>query len=262
MSDLDPYDVLGISHSSSWLQVKKAYKNMLIQTHPDKMDGSAKYFMLVHEAFNNIQKQFKGKSKVSNAPREKMDYQTHTNGDVEPPKKVKNMSKEKFNHYFDSNRIHDTNPYNTGGYREHMADRLNYQEDLSVAKSNKVYIPTTQITRYKEPESLLSSKILESVYHLGIDSVEDFSGGGGTDIMKAYCHNNGEQIDTVKRYRNIDEIQNDRSNQNMALTKEESRKQKQLEKQKLKLEQYRLRNIINNDTNISAQYTQLHRRLQ
>ena len=80
--------------------------------------------------------------------------------------------------------------------------------------------------------------------------------------MKAYCHNTGEHIDTVKRYKNIDEIQNDRSNQNMTLSKEESLKQKQIDKQKHKLEQYRLRNIKHNDSNISQQYTQLHQRLQ
>jgi curved DNA-binding protein CbpA len=262
MSNLDPFDVLGISHNSSWDDIKKAYKQMLIKTHPDKMNGSAKYFMLVHEAFNDIQKQFKGKSKMSNAPKEKMEYKNYVKGDVQPPKKMKNMSKEKFNHYFDSNRINEHNPFSTSGYRSHMADRLNYQEDLSLAKSNKVFIPTNQITKYQEPESLLSSKILESVYHLGVESVDDFSGGGGTDIMKAYCHNNGEIIDTVKRYKNIDEIQNDRSNQNMTLTKEELLKQKQLEKHKLKLEQYRLRNIRNNDANISNKYTQLHQRLQ
>ena len=48
----------------------------------------------------------------------------------------------------------------------------------------------------------------------------------------------------------------------MTLTKEELLKQKQLEKHKLKLEQYRLRNIRNNDANISNKYTQLHQRLQ
>ena len=260
MSNLDPYDVLGVSQNSNWAEIKKAYKKMLINTHPDKMNGSAKYFMLVHEAFNDIQKQFKGNSKVSNAPKEKQEYKHQS--EVAPPKKMKNMSKEKFNQYFDSNRINENNPYNSGGYREHMAERLNYQEDLSIAKNNKVFIPTNQITRYKEPESLLSSKILESVYHLGVESVDDYSGGGGTDIMKAYCHNTGEHIDTVKRYKNIDEIQNDRSNQNMTLSKEELLKQKQTDKQKHKLEQYRLRNIKYNDSNISQQYMQLHQRLQ
>ena len=42
--------------------------------------------------------------------------------------------------------------------------------------------------RYTEPESMLSSKNLENVYHLGVETIDDFTGGGGTDIMKAYCH--------------------------------------------------------------------------
>ena len=36
-------------------------QKMLIKTHPDKM-GSAKYFMLVHKAYEEIQKQYKGKA--------------------------------------------------------------------------------------------------------------------------------------------------------------------------------------------------------
>ena len=48
----------------------------------------------------------------------------------------------------------------------------------------------------------------------------------------------------------------------MTLSKEEISKQKRAQKQKNKLEQYRLMNIKNNDSNISEQYTQLHHRLQ
>lgn len=259
MNSLNPYDVLGISHNSSWNDVKKAYKKMLIKTHPDKM-GSAKYFMLVHEAYEEIQKQYKGKAKETNMPKEKQHYSAQN--DVLQPKKMKNFTNDKFNQYFDKNRINESDPYQQGGYRNHMVDRLNYQEDISVAKSNSVHIPTHQIVRYEEPESLYSSKVLENVCHLGVERVNDFSGGGGTDLMKAYCHIQGEPIDTVKRYRNIDDIQNQRSSENLEMTREERRRQNQLEKQREKLEQLRLSNVRFQSENVNQRYTQLHRRLQ
>jgi len=260
MSSLDPYDVLGISHNSCWNDVKKAYKNMLIKTHPDKM-GSAKFFMLVHEAYSQLQKQYKGKAKETNMPKEKQKYSDSTN-DVVQPKKMKNFTNNKFNQYFDQNRIHEQNPYEQGGYRQHMVDRLNYQEDISQVKTSSIHIPTQKIVQYKEPESLYSSKVLENVYHLGQDAIDDYSGGGGTDLMKAYCHIQGEPIDTVKRYKNIDDIQNHRSSENLEMTKEEKKIQRQLEHQRQKLEQLRLNNVSTGSHSINQKYTQLHRRLQ
>lgn len=258
MSSLDPYDVLGISHNASWSEVKSAYKKMLIKTHPDKM-GSAKYFMFVHEAYNELQKQYKGKAKETNMPREKQKYSA--NNDVVKPKKMKNFTNDKFNQYFDKNRINETDPYQQGGYRDYMVDRLNYQEDISVAKSSSVHIPTQQIVKYEEPESLYSSKVLENVYHLGVETVSDFSGGGGTDIMKAYCHVKGDHIDTVKRYRNLDDIQNQRSSENLQMTREEKIRQQQLEEQRQRLEQFRLNNVRSQSSSVNERYTQLHRRL-
>lgn len=255
--NLDPYDVLGITHNADWNTIKKAYKAMLIKTHPDKM-GSAKYFMMVHDAFSELQKQFKGKCKESNAPTEK---QTYEKPDIIAPQKMKNFSNAKFNKYFDDHRINQNDPYSRNGYREYMVDRKNYQEDISVAKSSKIYIPSKQIVKFEEPEYLPSSKMMESVYHLGVEQVDDFSGAGGTDIMKAYCNNVGEPIDTVKRFKNIEELNNYRSNQSLEMTKEEVNHRNKIEQQRQKLEQIRLKSVRNNDTDINQQYTNLHRRL-
>ena len=259
MNSLNPYDVLGIEPTVTWSNVKKAYKCMLIKTHPDKM-GSAKYFMLVHEAYTEIQKQFKGKQKVSN---ERVQKQTYTTQDPEmiQPKKMRQFTADKFNQYFDEHRIDNNNPYSKSGYGNHMTDRLNYQEDISVAKTNYVYIPTNKIVRYKEPEFLPSSKMLENVQQLGIETIDDFSGGGGTDIMKAYCHTSGENIDTVKRFKSIDDLQNHRSSESLQMTRSEIAAQHKIEKQRLRLEQIRLSNLRSNDSNINNRYTQLHRRL-
>jgi curved DNA-binding protein CbpA len=255
--NLDPYEVLGVSHNSSWDDIKKAYKSMLIKTHPDKM-GSAKYFMMVHEAYSDLQSQFKGKAKESNAPSEKQTYKVEN---VMSPQKMKNFSADKFNKFFDKNRINLTDPYGTNGYREHMSDRLNYQEDISVAKYNKVYIPTKQIVKYEEPEYLQSSKLVESVYHLGVDNVEDYSGGGGTDIMKAYCNHVGDHIDTVKKFKNVKELNEYRSNQNLEISEEEIKQRQKLDAQMHKLEQLRLNTVKKNDSKINEKYVNLHRRL-
>lgn len=66
----------------------------------------------------------------------------------------------------------------------------------------------------------------------------------------------------MKRYRNIDDIQNQRSSENLEMTREERRRQNQLEKQREKLEQLRLSKVRSQSDNVNQRYTQLHRRLQ
>ena len=254
---LDPYDVLGVSHKASYNDVKRAYKIMLHKTHPDKM-GDASCFMLVHKAFAEIQKQLKFKE--TDAPKQKTSYTN--NLDVAKPTKMKNFTQEKFNKYFDQHRIDTVDPYATEGYSAYMCERLKHQEDISQASKNKVHIPTTKIVRYKEPDVLPSSSLIDSAYHFGVDSVNDFSGAGGTDIMKAFSHTSGEPIDTVKRYRNVDELLNARSSQNMEQTEKEKRRQQRREAKLHKLEQYRLQCMRTNDADVSNAYVSLHNRLR
>ena len=142
-----------------------------------------------------------------------------------------------------------------------MATRVNYQEGLDVIKSSHVHIPTQQVVLYKEPESLPVSSTLDTCYHFGQTDINDFSGGGGTDIMKAYCHTEGELIDTTKRYNNLDELQSTRSAQSFAVSKEDRKQQKKLAKLQAKLEQIRLQNVHESDEQVSRNYVKLNRRI-
>lgn len=256
---LDPYDVLGIKHDATWSNIKNAYKQMLIQTHPDKMNGDARYFMMVHDAYEKLHKAFLSSKKERNAPKTKQKYDNKQ--ELPQPKQMKNFTRDKFNAYFDKNRINSSNPYDNG-YETHMSKRLNYQEDVEVAKGKQIYIPTQEIVMYKEPESLLSSKMLESVYHLGETEVNDFSCTGATDIMKAYCHTNGEPIDTATRYKNLDHIQQERSVQNFRMSEEDKKHQKTMERERRRLEQYRLNKVNEEDNLLNQRYINLHSRLQ
>ena len=56
---MDPHDILGIPNGCDWKVIRNAYKKMLVATHPDKMGGDAKYFMMVHEAYNQLVKEAK-----------------------------------------------------------------------------------------------------------------------------------------------------------------------------------------------------------
>jgi curved DNA-binding protein CbpA len=257
--ELDPYDVLGISHDASYEEIKKAYKHMLIQTHPDKM-GDAKYFMLVHEAFNDIQKRVHNKKKEKMVPKTKQKYNKDVGVEVKP-KKMKDFTPDKFNKYFEKNRIDQQTAYSEG-YGNFMVKKTKKREDDEELTNASVYIPRRQIVVYKEPEYLDSSSTFSNCYRLGEERLEDFSGGGGTDIMKAYAHIEGEMIDTGRRYSGIDEIMAERSNQNMEMTAEEKRKMKRKEKKMQKMEQMRLNKVRDGDKRLEELYVNLHRRIQ
>lgn len=263
MSMLDPYDVLGLPHGCTWGEVKLAYKKMCIRTHPDKFNGDAKYFMMVHEAFNKLQDRHNEAKKYKNMPSSKEKYDPHilSQADGVTPQKMKNFTQQRFNAHFDQHKINDNNPYAQNGYGHLMAQSSGkHREDIEVAKQQKINIPRQQLVRYREPESLPSSKAFVDCYEFGKANVEDYSGGGGTDIMQAYCER-PELLDTQVRYNSIDEIQSRREGQSLTMTAEEQQYYAAQERQRERLEQYRLNTVNQESQRVANAYVQLHRRL-
>ena len=256
-AQMNPFEVLGLSYDASWSDIKRAYKSLCKHTHPDKRNGDSKYFILVHDAYSILKKQHKD-AKYQKAPSTKQKY---TNLEIEP-QKMQDFTTSKFNAFFDSNKItqHD-DVYQTCGYDNVMAKRVNYQEGLDIIKSSHVHIPTQQVVLYKEPESLPVSSTLDTCYHFGQTDVSDFTGGGGTDIMKAYCHVDGKPIDTTKRYKSIDELQSIRSSQSFEVSKEDRKQQKKMAKLQAKLEQIRLQNLHDSDEQVTRNYIKLNNRI-
>ena len=256
---LDPFDILGISPNSDWKTVKKAYKIMLNNTHPDKMGGNAKYFMMVHEAFSQLEKVYNEKRRFKDAPTEKHSYNsTPEYVQQSPVPEMKNFSNSKFNSYFETNRIGHSD-YMNNGYGNNMCESLNYQEDMSDIMRKKVDIPKQQLVVYKEPESLTSSH-LDQYYQLGVEKIDNFTCRQGTDVQQAFTER-AELIDTVTRYRNLDDITASRGSQNFQLSESEKRRIQKEESNKARLEQYRMQRMRQHDQSLNDRYTELHRRL-
>lgn len=260
---LDPYDVLGLRHGCTWGEVKVAYKKMCIQTHPDRMNGDAKYFMMVHAAFENLQQRHNDAKKFRNLPNTKQTYNPNLLSDADniTPQKMKNFTPGRFNAHFDKHKIIDNDPYINNGYGHMMAQSSGkHREDIDIAKQQKVHIPKQQLVRYKEPESLPSSNAFADCAQLGQTNIEDYSGGGGTDIMQAYCER-PELLDTQVRYNSIDEIQSRRDGQSLIMTEDDRRHYEQQKIHQERLEQYRLNNVAQDSRRVANAYIQLHRRL-
>lgn len=252
--NLNAYDVLGIPRGSDFNTVKKAYKKMLIYTHPDKT-GDASSFMLVHKAFNEIQNMYKQSKTFEDAPKQKVDYQVTE----EKPKNIFDNSKfdsSKFNTFFEKHKISGMNPYSKG-YSNMMHSSLKNREEISELNKHKVKTLKRDVVIYKEPEPI--NQLYTSNYELlGESEINDFScSSGGTDYMKAYM-NPDEKIDTVKKYKNLRDFQSQRESQSFDLTSEDMEFQKQKEMNLRKLEQLRLQKMKKNNQNIQEHYTHLN----
>ena len=247
---MDPYEILGVKYNSNWKDIRKAYKHMLIQTHPDKM-GNDKFFGLVQEAYKSIKKQYEIHNKETNYPCENKEYSQKYQ------KHGEKFDLNKFNTMFDqySKLYNESDPFLNGGYK--TCDRLNHQEDISDLKKTKIKIPQRQLVVHKEPEALTSSSLMESVSHLGVNKIDDFTCASGSDYMRAYSRE-AELIDNRVEYKNLDDIKHARSQQSFELTKEDKRQQRRNEKKKAKLEQMRQSQMQVNDN----EYSKIHSYIQ
>lgn len=255
---LNPYDVLGVPHGSSRSVVRNAYKKMIIQTHPDKMKGDATYFMLVHKAYAEVENMYK--VECSDAPTEKQVYQ---NGDIKPIKtnfnKNDKFSNNKFNKFFSEHKIGDLDPFSRG-YDKYIAERVNHQEEIDTMKTKQITRKKKEMVVYKEPEAI-NELYTQSYGLLGRDRVNDYSCGIGTDYMKAYSDPD-ELKDTTKKYRNLEQIINERSEQTFEITEEEANFQKEKERKLRKLEQYRMSAYERSKREIAEKYIKLNNRIE
>lgn len=57
VNDESPYSILGVTESTPWDQIKKAFRKLAMQHHPDK-GGDAEMFKKVRAAFEVLQNKY------------------------------------------------------------------------------------------------------------------------------------------------------------------------------------------------------------
>lgn len=253
---MDPYEILGIKYNSRWKEVRKAYKHMLIQTHPDKFKGNDKFFQIVQEAYKSIKKQYEIHSKETNYPKENKKYKKETKINPNTDKFNLNQFNQMFEKY--SKLYNESDPFQSGGYK--TCDRLNHQEDMTQLNNQKINIPKRELIIFKEPEALASSSLMESVCHLGVNKIDDFTCRNGSDYMRAYSYE-AELIDNRQEYKSLDHIKESRSQQSFQLTDEDHKQQRRNEKKQHKLEQMRQNQMNKNDESYSKIHSYIQNRL-
>lgn len=259
LNTLDPYKVLNVPKNFTWEQLKEAYKEAAMKTHPDK-GGNKVIFDFVTSCFKTLAKEYKAKNADRNHHELKQEskqyFEKIVNNNLPHPSDVNEPFEKKFNKAFDECRYHDEEiEY---GYGEMMSKSEKTREDISIENVfnkqkvdngtfnelfNKKVPVSKEIVRYKEPEALPMAKQLQFT-EIGNKRTDDYSSGvvqknlTYTDYMKA--HNgmrliNPEQVNR-KDFKSVEEYEKYRDNKiKKGLTEKEKKyieRQKELEEQK------------------------------
>lgn len=274
VSSLDPYKVLNVPKNFTWEQLKSAYRQAALKTHPDKEGGNKIVFDFVTSCFKTLAEEYKARSSNKSHHDLKKDsseyFEKMVNTNVPHPASVNEPFEQRFNKTFDECRYMEEDI--EFGYGNFMAKSSGVREDISVekvftsekvdnAKFNEAFIKkvpvSKDIVKYKEPEPLIMAKALKFT-EIGSKRPDDYSSGvenkslAYTDYMKAHSGErlaNPDAMKNKKEFKSIEEFEKYRETKtNKGLTEKERKmieeKKKREEKEEFdRQERIRMQNL-------------------
>ena len=250
MSDINPYEILGVTKNFTLEELKDKYKRVAKKVHPDR-GGSQQLFNLVTLAYKKLVEEYKLKKINKQFNELKTDFSNYSdtqnntqkrNPEFSKPQYQSNDFREVFNRTYDNHKVHSA--YDNG-YGNFMIESDGRREDIDIAKKvnnmkqfNSAFEaePLNNYNKrmivYKEPEALPSSSKSLKYTELGVGKVKDFSSSTNnldcTDYKAAYSMNrlaDPRMMNNRRNFNSIDDVQADRSNISYQMSEEDLRKQ-------------------------------------
>lgn len=270
LASLDPYKVLNVPKNFTWNQLKDAYKNAAMKTHPDK-GGNKIIFDFVTSCFKTLAEEYKASHSNKShhdLKKESNDYfdKMTTTNIPHPSIRKDEPFERRFNKVFDECKYQDDDiEY---GYGNIMEESSGKREDISIENVfdkkkvdnstfnelfNKRVPVSKEVVKYKEPEALPMAKNLQFT-EIGSKRPDDYSSDSTknslpyTDYMKAYNGMrlaNPDDIKLRKEFKSVQEYEKYRDTKaKKELTEKERKhidKQKELEEKQEYERQERIR---------------------
>ena len=244
---MDPYKILGVTHSASLDTIKTNFKRLARELHPDK-GGNDHMFNIIKESYVIILRNIKQSIIDKNSDELKVGHAEYLKSQ-EGSGGVRNTQMynydgdvmKKFHKVFEENII--MNDPESQGYGELMVKseprkkiKIDKFKKFTLKRFNKTFensspMNTTHLIKHYNPEPFAFTNQL-SFTELGQDNITDFSGKNEghkdlqyTDYIKAYTtnklssHNN--KIKEIAPYKKLNEIEKDRSNIDYEMNQEE-----------------------------------------
>jgi len=287
LNSLDPYEVLNVSKTFTWDELKDAYRKLAINTHPDKEGGNKDLFNIITHCFKKLAVEYKNREADKqhfDLKKQSVDYYDRLNNNMPHPseslKPSKDISNAVFNKNFEKCKIYDDEI--EFGYGSMMDESSKTREDINIEKlakkvDNKSFnelfdknVPISkQIIKYKEPEPLVLAKSLQFT-ELGGKKPDDYTSAmeknntlAYTDYMKAHDGKrlvDPEIIKKMKEFKSVEDYQKYRENKiKRGLSDKEKKllEQKKIKEEKAEFE--RLERLKQYDKKIEKSYETANR---
>ena len=187
---LNPYEVLEVSKTFSWDELKEAYKHTALLTHPDKVGGNKIVFNFVTECFKVLAEEYKARNSNKTFMELKQQVNSYYSKDEDkiPAPITGDSFNEKFNKTFEMCKLEDDE--NDFGYGDMMNESSKIREDFSQenlfekkkfdnTSFNKIFTkhtppPPKELVKYKEPEPMVLARTMNYT-EIGGKRPDDYS---------------------------------------------------------------------------------------
>jgi curved DNA-binding protein CbpA len=288
-NNIDPYKMLGLKQDFEIEDLRSNFKKLVLKVHPDKNpNGSDEAFKIVAHCYKILLKEHKRKEKEKQYNELKNGFKDYkkTQEDVKlynTEMKMNYDSQEKFGKHFNEtfDKFRVKNAYDDGyanAMEAHNDIRAEINIDNKMGKYNRdkfndefdksTVIPEKKIIKYEVPEALVSCKVL-GYSELGVSNINDFSGENETlkklnytDYMKAYSTSrlvDPRSVSDRKEYRNIEDVEKDRSKVSFVMNDEDLEKNAKLERLNSQKEKRRLEHIAYEEKLYSDQFNHVNK---
>ena len=250
MSDINPYEILGVTKNFTIEELKDKYKRVAKRVHPDR-GGSQQLFNLVTLAYKKLVEEYKLKRINKQFNELKTDFSNYSDLQNNTQMRNSEFSKKQyqssdfrdvFNKVYDNHKVHSA--YDNG-YGDFMIKSDGRREDINISKkinnmkqfnsafeSEPLNNYNKRMIVYKEPEALPSSSKTLKYTELGVGKVKDFSSSTNnldcTDYKAAHSMNrlaDPRMMNNRRNFNSIDDVHADRSNISYQMSEEDLRKQ-------------------------------------
>ena len=261
--DLNNYDLIdllklfNLEYDFTKEDLKRA-KKIVLMTHPDKSKMDKGIFLFYTSAYKLIYKLYEFRHKSNQST----DYTVEKNKENEmilDKMKCKNFNKW-FNEMFESERLKDD--FTERGY----GDWLNSNDDIDNRNTTKENMNVAFETKKREIRSLVVKEEIQDLRHNGqfCDLLNNKPDSYGSDIFSKLPYEDLKKAHTetvvpvthddymnIKKYKNVNELQMDRSLKIKPMTTEESKKYLDTNKQlELKDDVERAYKLARQDENV------------
>lgn len=244
--------VFELSASYNDAELKKAYKRLVLKYHPDVTQkiSSTPMFQHLTEMYTILKEDLARRIAEKPHHQLKSHYTSQTHVHESPIVSSKKFDQKLFNQLFDENRIKDIHDE---GYEKWRNDPESFKQK------------STSLMVYKEPSPLVSTLGNTEYYELGANKVKDFSSKQPSGMYMDYrlAHTTSELIDEKKikhrkEYKNVEELEKDRSTISFQMNDRELRKYHDKKRLEDELEKKRLANLSKRDQSIFSNYSRVH----